>query len=62
MKHYQWVKYEIEKLLTAKVIQGSQSHWSAPIIVLPKGDWGKHLEIDYQAINKVMRKFIWPIS
>ena len=23
MKHYQWVKDEIEKLLTAKVIQGS---------------------------------------
>ena len=24
MKHYQWVKDEIEKLLTAKVIQGNQ--------------------------------------
>ena len=24
MKHYQWVKDKIEKLLTAKVIQGSQ--------------------------------------
>ena len=47
MKHYQWVKDEIEKLLTAKVIQGSQSSWSAPIIVVPKGDGGKHLGIDY---------------
>ena len=32
MKHYQWVKDEIEKLLTAKVICTSHSSWSAPII------------------------------
>ena len=47
MKHYQWVKDEIEKLLTAKVIHTSRSSWSVPIIVVPKGDGGKHLVIDY---------------
>ena len=47
MKHYQWVKDEIEKLLTAKVIQGIRLNWSAPIIVVPKGDGGKCLVIDY---------------
>ena len=31
MKHYEWVKNEIEKLLAAKVICSSQSSWSAPI-------------------------------
>ena len=36
MKHYQWVKDEINKFLTAKVMQGSQSGWSAPIIIVPK--------------------------
>ena len=41
MKNYQWVKEEIEKLLTAKVICSSTSSWSAPIIVVPKGDGGK---------------------
>ena len=41
MKNYQWVKEEIEKLLTAKVICSSRSSWSAPIIVVPKGDGGK---------------------
>ena len=61
MKHYQWVKEEIEKFLTGKVIQGSQSSWSAPIIVVPKGDRGKCLVIDYHTLNKVTRKFIWPI-
>ena len=38
MKNYQWVKDEIEKLLTAKVICSSRSSWSVPIIVVPKGD------------------------
>ena len=61
MKHYDWVKNEIEKLLAAKVICSSHSSWSAPIIVVPKGDGGKHLVIDYRALNKVTRKFTWPM-
>ena len=61
MKHYQWVKDEIEKLLTTKVIHTSCSSWSAPIIVVPKGDRGKCLVIDYRALNKVTRKFTWPM-
>ena len=61
MKHYQWVKDEIKKLLTAKVIQGNRSSRSACIIVVPKEDRGKCLVIDYQALNKETRKFIWPI-
>ena len=61
MKHYQWVKEEIEKILTAKVICSSRSSWSAPIIVVPKGDGGKCLLIDYRALNKVTRKFTWPM-
>ena len=61
MKHYQWVKNEIEKLLEAKVIHSSRSSWSAPIIVVPKGDGGKCLIIDYRALNKVTRKFTWPM-
>ena len=61
MKHYQWVKDEIQKLLTAKVICTSHSSWSAPIIVVPKGNGGKCLVIDYRALNKVTRKFTWPM-
>ena len=61
MKHYEWVKGEIEKLLTAKVICTSHSSCSAPIILVPKGDGGKHLVIDYRALNKVTRKFTWPM-
>ena len=61
MKHYQWVKEEIDKLLEAGVIRNSQSSWSAPIIVVPKGDGGKCLVIDYRALNKVTRKVVWPM-
>ena len=61
MKHYQWVKEEIEKLLTAKAIHNSRSSWSAPIIVVPKGDGEKCFVIDYRALNKVTRKFTWPM-
>ena len=61
MKHYQRVKEEIEKLLTAKVICSSRSSWSAPIIVIPKGDGGKCLVRDYRALNKATRIFTWPL-
>ena len=61
LKHYEWVKNEIEKLLIAKVIHSSQSSWSVPTIVVPKGDGGKCLVIDYRALNKVTRKFTWPM-
>ena len=61
MKHYKWVKDKINKLLTAKVIQVNHSSWSAPIIFVPKGDGGKHLVIDYHAVNKIIQKFIWPM-
>ena len=61
MKHYQWVKEEMEKLLTAKVICSSRSSWSAPITVVPKGDRGKCLVINYRTLNKVTRKFTWPM-
>ena len=61
MKHYQWVKEEIDKLLEAGIIRNSHSSWSAPIIVVLKGDRGKRLIIDYRALNKVTRKYVWPM-
>ena len=61
MKHYQWVKEEIEKLLATKIICTSCSSCAAPIIVVPKGNGGKCLVIDYRALNKVTRKFTWPM-
>ena len=57
IKNYQWVKEEVEKILTAKVICSSRSSWSSPITVVPKIDGAKLLVIDYCTLNKVTRKF-----
>ena len=56
-----WVKVEdeINKLLDVKVIHSSHSSWSAPIIIVPKGNGGNHLVISYRALNKVTQNFIW---
>ena len=55
------IKEEIENLLAAKVICSSRSSWSALIVVVPKGDGGKHLVIDYRALNKVTRMCTGPM-
>ena len=62
MKHYDWVRSKINKFLDAQIIHSSHSSWSAPIIVVPKGDGGKCLVIDYRALNKMTWKFIWPMT
>ena len=61
MKHSVWVRSEINKLLDTQVICSSHCSWSAPVIVMPKGDGGKCLVINYSALNKVTQKFVWPM-
>ena len=53
MKHYDWVRNEINKLLDKQVICSSHYSWSAPITEVPKGDGGIHIVIDYRALNKI---------
>ena len=61
LKCNDWARSEINKLLNAWVICCSHSSWSAPIIVVPKGDGRKCLVINYRALNKVTQKFVWPM-
>ena len=61
LKHYAWAKEEIDKLLETDGIRESYSSWSAPIVVVPKGDGGKRLCVDYQALNAIKRTYVWPI-
>ena len=61
LKHHDWVRAEIDKLLEAGVIRESDSSWSAPIVVVPKSDGGKRLCIDYRALNQITRTYIWPM-
>ena len=48
-------------MLEAGVIRESDSSWSAPIVVEPKGDGGKRLCIDFRALNSITRTSIWPM-
>ena len=61
LKHYNWVRDEIDKLLKAGVIQESYSSLSAPIVVLPKGGGGKRLCMDFSAPNAIPRTYVWPM-
>ena len=52
MKNYQWIKDEIEKLLTAKVICSSRSSWSATHNCSPKGRQRKMISYQLQSIKQ----------
>ena len=61
IKHHEWVKEEIDKLLETGVIRESHSSWSASIVVVPKGDAGKRMCVDYSALNAISRTHISPM-
>ena len=56
-----WVREELDKLLEAGIIRESHSSWSAPIVVVLKGDRGKQLCIEFCTLNAITRKYIWPM-
>ena len=61
LKHYEWAKQEIDKLLKAGVIRESHSSWSAPVVIVPKSNGEKRLCVDFRALNKITRTYIWPM-
>ena len=61
LKHFDWVKEEIDKLVEAGVIRESHSSWSAPIVVVPKGDGGKRLCVDFRALNSITTTYVRPM-
>ena len=62
LKHYDWVKKKIDKLLEAGVVRESQSSWSAPIVFVPKCDGGKRLCVDFRALSKITRTYVCPMT
>ena len=61
LKHYDWIRDDIDKLLQAGVFREIHSSWSAPIVMVPKGDGGKRLCMDFRALNTITRTYVWPM-
>ena len=61
LKHYDWVKKEIETLLDAGVIEASISPWASPIVVVPKKSSPgepprRRLCVDFRKLNSLQPK------
>ena len=61
LKHYEWVRREIETLEKAGVIERSLSPWASPVIVVPKKSAPdepprRRLCVDYRKVNDLQQK------
>ena len=60
LKHYDWVRGEIDKLLKAGVIQESPPV-GQPQLWYGKANVGKRLCMDIRALNAITRTYVWPM-
>ena len=51
----------IKEMLTAGIIEESNSAWSAPVVLIPKKDGTWRLCIDYRKLNTVTKTEYWPM-
>ena len=61
LKHYEWVRKEIETLEKAGVIERSLSPWASPVIVVPKKSAPdepprRRLCVDYRRVNALQQE------
>ena len=61
LKHYDWVRQEIETLEKAGVIERSLSPWASPVIVVPKKSapdepLRRRLCVDYRKVNALQQE------
>ena len=61
LKHYDWVRQEIETLEKAGVIERSLSPWASPVIVVPKKSapdepLQRRLCVDYRKVNALQQE------
>ena len=61
LKHYDWVRKEIEMLEKAGVIERSLSPWASPVIVVPKKSAPdepprRRLRVDYRRVNALQQE------
>ena len=61
LKHYDWVRQEIETLEKSGVIERSLSRWASPVIIVPKKSAPDEpprtrLCVDYQKVNTLQQE------
>ena len=61
IKHHEWVKEETDRLLETGIIWESHSCWSAPVVVIRKGDGGKRMCVHYRGLKTMSRTYMWPM-
>lgn len=57
----QLINKEIDKMLELDVIEKSDSGWSSPIIMVPKGDNTYRFCVDFRKLNSVTEKNAYPL-
>ena len=55
------IKQEIEKMLKAKIIQPSNSPWSAPVLMIPKKNGEYRFCIDFRKLNTITEQDSFPL-
>jgi len=58
---FAYMKEEINELLDANLIQPSRSLYGSPAFFVPKKDKGVRMVINYKPLNKLIKKFYFPI-
>jgi hypothetical protein len=52
----EFIKSQIDLLLSKGLIEPSTSPWASPVLVVPQADGSKRMVIDYRALNKHAEK------
>ena len=57
----EFLKKELEHFKKLGIIEKCESPWATPILLVKKKNGELHLVVDYQKLNKITRKDVYPL-